>query len=287
MEEQVIQLLAATQESAETPRKQAELQLLSLYGVPEFPMALASIGSHESVPVNIRQAGLLYLRKFAQAGWSPEFDEFQGTVLVSDENKARLRQILLDLALNCPERKVKKAASYAVSKIGSADFPEEWPDLLPTVLHVVQSGNEEQIKGSLKLLVDLIEDSFNEEQFFGIANELVNSIYTVAINEQLSPVTRALAVSVFRGCLAILEMLLEEYKAQVKNFADEALKHWMPFLMQILQSKLPNPPTNQEENQKAPSAETFRGLVAFKLQVVKVRLAHLPKTVEAFMSTNI
>jgi hypothetical protein len=272
MEEQVMQLLAATQETADSPRKQAELQLLSLYNTPEFPLALASIGSHESVPVNMRQAALLYLRKFVQAGWSMEFDEFRGTVLVSDENKARLRQILLELALNCPERKVKKAASYVVSKIGSADFPEEWPDLLPTVLRVIQSGNEGQINGALKLLVDLIEDSFNEEQFFGVAQELLNSIYNVAINDQIRSVTRALAVSVFRGCLGILEMLLEEYKSQVKAFADEALSHWMPFLMDVLNSKLPNPPTEQEEDQKSPSAEIFRGLIAFKLQVVKVSL---------------
>jgi hypothetical protein len=214
----------------------------------------------------------LYLRKFVQAGWSAEFDEFKGKVLVSDENKARLRQILLDLALNCRERKVKKAASYVVSKVGSADFPEEWPDLLPTVLHLIQSGNEDQMRGALKILVDLVEESFNEEQFFGVANDLVNSIYNVAINEQVNPVTRALAVSVFRGCLAILEMLLEEYKTEVKVFADKALSHWLPFLMKILQSNLPAPPSEQEEDQKAPSAEAFRGLVVFKLQVVKVCL---------------
>jgi hypothetical protein len=269
MEEQVMQLLEATQQSAETPRKQAELQLLSLYEVPDFPLALASIGSHESVPVNTRQAALLYFRKFAQVGWSAEFDEFAGKVLVSDENKARLRQILLDLALNCPERKVKKAASYVVSKVGSADFPEEWPDLLPTALQLIQTGNEDQISGALKLLVDLIEDSFNEEQFFGVANDLVGSIYTVAINDQRRPVTRALAISVFKGCLNILEMLLEEYKAQVRAFADQTLAHWIPFLIQILKSPLPNPPTEQEEDQRSPNAELFRGLVAFKLQAVK------------------
>jgi hypothetical protein len=275
MEEQLMQLLAATQENAETPRKQAELQLLSFYEIPEFPMALASIGSHESVPVNIRQAALLYLRKFVQVGWSAEFDEYKGKVLVSDENKVRLRQILLELGLNCPERKVKKAASYVVSKVGSADFPEEWPDLLPTVLRVVQSGNVDQMNGALKLLVDLLEDSFNEEQFFGVAEELVDSIYRVAVNEQINPITRALAVSVFRGCLAILEMLLEEYKVQVKTFADKALAHWMPFLMEILQSKLPDPPSQQEEDQKSESAENFRRLVAFKLQVIKVIIFYL------------
>jgi len=270
LEDQIISLLGATLSNLETPRKAAEQQLLSLYHTPGFALALGSVGSHVGVPLNIRQASLLYLRQFVQAAWSSEFDEFKGVVLVSDQDKAHLRGILLDLALNCPERKLKKAASYVVSKIGSADFPEEWADLLPTVLRTVQTGNEDQVSGALKVLVDLIDDSFNEEQFFGVAHELVGSVYRVATNDSINPLTRALAVSVFRACFDILEMILEEFKAQVKSFADETLGTWIPFLITILESKLPPPPTVQEERQKAQSAETYRGLVAFKLQTVKV-----------------
>jgi len=270
LEDQIITLLTATLSSIETPRKAAELQLLSLYNTPGFALALGSVGSHVGVPLNIRQAALLYLRQFVQAAWSSEFDEFKGVVLVSDQDKVHLRGVLLDLALNCPERKLKKSASYVVSKIGSADFPEDWADLLPTVLRTVQTGNEDQVSGALKVLADLLDDSFNEEQFFGVAHELIGSVYNVASNDSVSPLTRALAISVFRACFDILEMILEEYKAQVKNFADETLATWIPFLIKILESKLPLPPTVQEESQKAQSAETYRGLVAFKLQTVKV-----------------
>jgi hypothetical protein len=49
----------------------------------------------------------------------------------------------------------------------------------------------------------------------------------------------------------------------------------MPFLMEILQSKLPDPPSQQEEDQKSESAENFRRLVAFKLQVIKVIIFYL------------
>jgi hypothetical protein len=269
LEDQIISLLTATLSNIETPRKAAELQLLSLYHTPGFALALGSVGSHVGVPLNIRQAALLYLRQFVQAAWSSEFDEFKGVVLVSDQDKVHLRGVLLDLALNCPERKLKKAASYVVSKIGSADFPDEWADLLPTVLRIVQTGNEDQVSGALKVLADLLDDSFNEEQFFGVAHELVGSVYNVASNDSVGPLTRALAISVFRATFDILEMILEEHKAQVKNFADETLATWIPFLIGILESKLPPPPTAQDESQKAQSAETYRGLVAFKLQTVK------------------
>jgi hypothetical protein len=270
MEEEIVQLLAAAQNTAESPRKQAELQLRSLYPTPGFGIALASVGSHESIPLNIRQAALLFLRQFVQAAWSSEFEEFQGQVLVSDEDKARLRQILLDMALNAEERKLKNAASYVISKIGSVDFPDEWPDLLPAVLNIIRTGNDDQLNGALKALVDLLEESFNEEQFFGAARELVSSVYDIAINETKRPILRALAVSAFRACFDILEMVMEEHKTDVKAFADDTLGVWIPFFIELLKSKLPELPLEEVESQDRTVTETYRGFVALKVQVVKV-----------------
>jgi importin-9 len=277
MEEEVVRLLADTQVSAETPRKQAELQLHALYTQPGFGKALASIGSHDSVPVNIRQSALLAFKQFIQTGWSPVFEEFRGHILVSDEEKAQLRQMLLELAMSSAEdRKVRKAASYVVSKIASADFPEEWPDLLPAVIQVVQTGTDDQLQAALAVLVDLVDECFNDTQFFGVARDLVKAIYDVAVNDSHRTVVRALGVSVFRSCFDILEMVMEDHKAAVKAFADETLALWIPFFVQTMQFKLPAPPTQEDENQKTGVAEAYRGLVALKLQVVKVRMRHHP-----------
>ena len=271
MEEEVVRLLADTQATAETPRKQAELQLLALYTQPGFGKALISIGSHDSVPTNIRQSALLTLRQFILAGWNPVFEEFRGQILVNDEEKTQLRQMLLELAMSAnDERKVKKAASYVVSKIASSDFPDEWPDLLPTVLHIIQTGNDEQLQAALAVLVELIDDCFNDTQFFSVARDLVKAIYDVAVNNAHKYIIRALAVNVFRSCFDILEMVLEDHKAAVKEFADEALAMWIPLFVEIMQSKLPEPPTVEEEEQRSATAEAYRGFVALKLQVVKV-----------------
>jgi len=80
-----------------------------------------------------------------------------------------------------------------------------------------------------------------------------------------------LACSVFRGCLDILEMIMEDHKASVKGFADEVLKEWLPFFIRVLKTKLSAPPSEQEEMDETPNAETYKGLIALKLQVVKVR----------------
>ena len=271
MEDQLVALLAATQSAQETPRKHAEQQLKSLYGHQELPLGLVGIACHDSVPLNIRQAALLSLKQLVLAGWSANFDEFKGQILVTDETKAQIRPQLLQLATTDHlDRKLKAAASLVVSKVAAADYPDQWPDLLDSLLQLVPHATDGQLHGALKVLSELVDDCFNEATFFGVAPQLVKVIYDVAANEQRRPQHRALACSVFRGCFDILEMILEDHKASVKGFADEVLKEWLPFFIAVLKTKLSDPPSEQEEMDEAPNAETYKGLISLKLQVVKV-----------------
>ncbi|KAF3000255.1 hypothetical protein E8E13_007925 [Curvularia kusanoi] len=271
MEDQLVALLAATQSAQETPRKHAEQQLKALYGHQELPIGLVGIASHDSVPLNIRQAALLSLKQLVLAGWSSNFDEFKGQILVTDETKAQIRPRLLQLATTDHlDRKLKAAASLVVSKVAAADYPDQWPDLLDGLLQLIPHATDGQLHGALKVLSELVDDCFNEVTFFGVAPQLVKVIFDVAANEQRRPQHRALACSVFRGCLDILEMILEDHKASVKGFADEVLKQWLPFFISVLNTKLSEPPSEQEEMDETPNAETYKGQISLKLQVVKV-----------------
>ncbi|KAK5165533.1 uncharacterized protein LTR77_009062 [Saxophila tyrrhenica] len=271
MEEQLVRLLSETQSPQETTRKNAEWQLKQQHVNPDFPVALISVGAHSDVPIDVRQAALLYLKTFVLASWSAQLEEFTGPLYADEGNKAQIRQSLLDLAVSGrDERKIKNAASLVVSKIATADFPDQWPDLLPTVLNVVGTGTEAQLHGALKVLNELVDDCFNDEQFFKVARDLVKVVYDVAVNDTQRPILRALAVSVFRSCLDTLEVVLEHHKTEVKRFAEEALAAWIPFFITTLKSPLPPAPPDDQENRDLPGEELFRGSVALKLQVVKV-----------------
>jgi hypothetical protein len=271
MEQQLVRLLTETQSSQEGPRKNAEWQLKQQYGNPDFPVGLVTLSQHSSIPIEIRQSALLYLKTFVLACWSPQFDEFSGQLFADDAKKAQVRQGLLDLTLSGrEERKIKSAASLVVSKIATADFPDEWPDLLPSVLNVVSSGSDAQLHGALKVLNELVDDCFNEDQFFKVARDLVRAVYDVAANENRKPSLRALAVSVFRSTFDTLEMVMEDHKAAVKNFAEEVLSGWIPFFVNSLKAPLPPVPSQDQEDTANGNAELYRGSVALKLQVVKV-----------------
>ena len=273
MEQEILTLLADTQAAKADTRKSAELQLKNFYAHDSFPTSLTAIASHDSVPVNLRQSALSVLRTFISSSWSPTLDDFRGQILINDATKANVRQALLLLATkDTPERKVKNSASYAVSKIASADFPDEWPELLPSLLHIINdaASSDGQLHGALKVLLDLVDTGFSEEQFFNVARDLVACLFAVATSESRRPMLRALAVAVFRSCFDTLEMVLEQHKDAIKQFMDEVLSGWSPFFDVTLKAPLPQPPSEEEEHKQGEIASQWRGVVGLKLQVVKV-----------------
>ncbi|KAJ5656620.1 Armadillo-like helical [Penicillium longicatenatum] len=273
MEQELLSLLADTQSARADTRKAAELQLKSLYSNESFPISLTAIASHESVPVNLRQSSLSVLRTFIAASWSPVLDEFKGQILVNDANKTQIRRALLELATTTetPERKVKSSASYAVSKIASADFPDDWPELLPSLLQIINdpATTDNALHGALKVLLDLVDTGFGEEQFFNVARDLVSSLFAVATSESRRPMLRALSVAVFRSCFDTLEMVLEQHKVAIKQFVDELLGGWSPFFVETLKAPLPQQPSEEEANKGGEVPSQWRGTIGLKLQIVK------------------
>ncbi|KAF2216882.1 hypothetical protein CERZMDRAFT_55561 [Cercospora zeae-maydis SCOH1-5] len=270
MEEQLVRLLTETHSRQEGPRKNAEHQLKELYANPDLPLGLLSIGAHNEVPLEVRQSALLVLKNFVLACWSTQFDEFVGPLFIDEQRKLQIRQQLLEISTSSrDERKIKSAASLVVSKIATADFPDDWPDLLQNVMGIVSTGVDSQLHGALKVLNELVDDCFNEEQFFKIGRDLVKVVYDVAANNARKATLRALAVSVFRSTFDILEMVMEDHKAAVKSFAEENLAGWLPFFIEILKTPLPSPPPEGAERNDPEAAEQYRGFVALKLQIVK------------------
>ncbi len=73
--------------------------------------------------------------------------------------------------------------SVVVSKIATVDFPEDWKTLLPTILGVMPTGSDTQLYGALRILYDLVDESLTDEQFFGMARDIIKTCYDVAMNE--------------------------------------------------------------------------------------------------------
>ncbi|CAG9956264.1 unnamed protein product [Clonostachys rosea f. rosea IK726] len=264
MEDQLIQLLSNTHSSEQVPRQQAEIELKRAASNPAFPQSLANIAAHTSVDTSVRQSALSTLRLFIERNWAVEELGDGPQIPIADNARAALKQSLLDLVLSGEEdRKVKIATSYAVGKIAVHDFPEQWPNLLPTVLGVISTGTDGQLHGALKVLGDLVEESLSQEQFFTMARDIAKTLTEVALNENRKPLLRSLAISVFRGCFNILEMIKGDHGDQVKPFAEELLQQWNPFFLTVLKSRLP------EADLSTGQPSSWNSVISLKVQVVK------------------
>ncbi|KJZ80002.1 hypothetical protein HIM_00716 [Hirsutella minnesotensis 3608] len=275
MEDQLVQLLANTQLPDPGPRQQAELDLKRARTNPAFPVSLANVASHASIPTSVRQSALSTLRIFIEQNWAADDYGSEPLIPISDDARAHLKQILLDLALSKDEdRKVKIAASYTVGKIAIHDFPEQWPNLLPTLLAVVPAGTDAQLHGALKVLGDIVEESLSEDQFFSMAREIANALTQVAFSTDRKPMLRALAVSVFRSCLYLMDMVKQSHGQEVEAFAKHLLEGdpassspaWIPFFISVVQERLPAADLRDGQ------PEAWNSIIALKLQVVKTLL---------------
>lgn len=151
-----------------------------------------------------------------------------------------------------------------MSKIASADYPDEWPDILSRLLQNITQAGPNSVHGSLKVLAELVEEGFDQDQFFQVALDLSQMLRHVAISDAAALRSRSLAVCVFRGCFDLLEMVLEDHKTEVKQFAEKVVGEWMPFLLHTTQSRL------SERPQEVDSDGDYAGLIKLKIQVMKV-----------------
>ncbi|CAD6499101.1 BgTH12-04753 [Blumeria graminis f. sp. triticale] len=276
-EEKLLHLITETHSPNDGTRKQAELHLTQAQRNPAYPVSLGAIASHVNVALEIRQSALLLLRTWVESFWSSidqQDSASLGLVLLDDGSKERLRNNMLALATSeLSDRKIRVAASYVVTKIANVDFPDQWPSLLPTILHLIPNASDLQLNGALKVLSDLVEDALSEDQFFTVARDILKVVFDVAINDARKPVLRAYAVSIFRGTFDIMEMVKDEHGPEVKGFADEALSVCLPLFLSVMKTPLPSrkvPAVAKScDDESGAVLEFRRGLIALKLQVVK------------------
>lgn len=97
-----------------------------------------------------------------------------------------------------------------------------------------------------------------------MARDIIKAVYDVALNENRKGNHRGMAVLVFRGCIDLMDTIKDDYKQEVKAFADEIFKAWLPFFEQIIRTPLPD---LHVRNGTQP--ENWYGPIVLKLQVLK------------------
>lgn len=164
------------------------------------------------------------------------------------------------------------SSATVVSKIASADFPGDWPELFPQLISVLNNASSDAaVQGSLRVMYELVDSGLSDEQFFGVASDLVSSLQKVTVKPGSDPVVQAMALRVLGSCFDNLEQVLAtEHASAVKGFLNESMRTWMPFFIEMLKLPLPEVGPADFENAASSAISKWKGVIAVKIQVIQV-----------------
>lgn len=253
MDEELVACLSATL-SSERAEREAAATRLEQGAYPTHDAAgalgvhLARIFAAEAAPVPVRQAAGTALKRYILERWSVFFEPFlrqataagasgDGEALPLDAKHA-IRTLLL-AALGDAQRKVRLLAAQLLSIVSSAEFPDQFPELLPHV-RAALAGNGDQVHGALKFLSDFAQEDVDESQLLVIARDFVPLLQGVLGNSAHSAHTHARCMLVFRQCLTSLYIVRDTYTSTVREALAVYLPPWLEAMDAMLAAPLPS-----------------------------------------------
>ncbi|KAG7663337.1 uncharacterized protein J8A68_003169 [[Candida] subhashii] len=220
-------------------RKSAEIEFNQI--VQQDPSQAARVilesAFNEEYPLDIRQACLLHLKRLVPKYWSLGFESFIGPP-IDQELKQIIRTKLLELATTSAQSKLRSGSAYAIVQIASADYPDEWPELLNQLYQATTSfDNEYALIGGLNVLTDLFDDLITEEQFWegGIANEITNHINNI-LSRDLSADVKAQAIKLYSSVVAILRSPEAFNSPERKQFVINHVGNFLQIFIKLLET---------------------------------------------------
>lgn len=245
MEQTLAGCLEATLSTYHNVRTEAEVQLGLLKSPQHDPqgqvgIAFVNLLLDQSLSIHIRQSAGIGLRKFVTTRWSPYFDDFAGTPATDPAVKEQIRHTLLS-GLSNANRKIRLASSYVISTIAGPDFPDQYAELLPHLIHLLQQGSPDGVHGAMALLCEFVKVEMDEIQLMHVAKEILPILERILSNaDQYSAHTRARCVLVFRQCLTTLYMVKESYPQITQEASQTMLPRWLAAMQTLLQHDIAN-----------------------------------------------
>ncbi|KIK67465.1 hypothetical protein GYMLUDRAFT_69648 [Collybiopsis luxurians FD-317 M1] len=216
----------------------SELRLAELMANPETGLALSQLIISQDADINLRQMSLsrlfnkrrhsasIVLRKYVRERWSPYFQSFKGSA-PSTEIKGQIRQAVFQ-GLSDPARKIRTASAHTLSSIANCDWPDEYPDLLTSLVNLLSSNSPESVHGAMQVFTEFIKSDLTEDQILPVLRDLLPVLLSIlGSTETQTPLTRSRTVSVFRQCVISLFMVKEQHPQAVKEAIASVLPVWL------------------------------------------------------------
>eukprot|EP00123_Amoebidium_parasiticum_P018052 comp24082_c0_seq1/m.43377 comp24082_c0_seq1/g.43377 ORF comp24082_c0_seq1/g.43377 comp24082_c0_seq1/m.43377 type:complete len:977 (-) comp24082_c0_seq1:650-3580(-) len=243
--DQMLQLLAGqlgqTLSPDPTVRRSAEKELAAFEGNSGFSLLLLHLVSSAEAQADIRAAAAITFKNFVKRNWAT-VDGDAGKISVGD--RQLIKQHIVELMLQVPS-KLQQQLSEAVSIIGAQDYPDNWQELLPTLVQKLASNDFSIINGVLQTANSLFKKYTYEFKSDPLYAEIKYSLDNFA--DPLTQLTKTIIGSLAqfandRQTLLLLFTLLQEiveifYSLNFQEFPEyfeDHLAEWMEMFHTIL-----------------------------------------------------
>jgi hypothetical protein len=146
----VANVLAGTFNPDGAVRQQAEKSLNDFSNQPGYlPALLALIHARQQYPNEIRQSAAIQLKQNVRRYWArPKGVENK----INENDRNLLKQKFVESVVQEPQQKISVQLLAAMLVGVRIDFPDQWPSLLPEIMHNLNSGDTTRTFGGLRCL---------------------------------------------------------------------------------------------------------------------------------------
>ncbi|KIY50482.1 ARM repeat-containing protein [Fistulina hepatica ATCC 64428] len=234
----LVECLTATLSADPNARVAAELKLaeyLASQARLDTAVLLSQLVLAQGVDMSLRQMSIrsIVLRKYVKERWSPYFSTFKGSP-ASPEAKTTIRAAVFS-GLSDPNRKIRSLSAHTLASIANSDWPDEYPDLLSSLISLLSSGSPNSVHGAMQVFTEFIKEDLTEDQILPVLRQLLPVLLTVlGSTEQHTPLTRARTVSVFNQCVSALYMVKSQHPQAVNEATANVLPVWLEAFKTLL-----------------------------------------------------
>ena len=128
------------------PRGEAEAFLRGAWNMPGFGMAALQVIEDPASDPQIRQACAINFKLFVKGRWSGKARESEDNVVaIAEGEKVAIKGTIVRVMLSAAPA-VQNQLSDALAAISAEDFPERWPELLPTLVGEIAPGHTDMTR---------------------------------------------------------------------------------------------------------------------------------------------
>ncbi|KAJ9105109.1 hypothetical protein QFC20_004396 [Naganishia adeliensis] len=232
MEQELYNTLQSTLSPDATTRSAAEQNLERLMGAPEGGLGLCRIALNQQLDLSIRQSAAILLSQYIRKYWSGVFAQFIGP-WPSEEIKKPFREALI-AGLNDPSSKIRSAMALALSLVAHSDFPDNFPEFLPSLFSILQSGDPRATTGALDVLKEFLQQDLPEEQLMDFLKEIAPVLLSLLNSPQATPAVQAATISLFRESVNTLHYMKDEFSEVTERAIQDVIPVWLEHMRKSL-----------------------------------------------------